>query len=290
MSKKHTQFNKGGNAGFQKKSWDSGLKTAKYCGHCDAAEINIFLLPDVRQKIHAITDEVRHLKIEWLGYLIGTRKDDNVTITEMIVPEQLVSGGSVEVLDQEFAHENLIGTVHLHPFGGKAGFSMTDEDNIGENHDVMIVMNIDGEMKGSAFQTLECGATMRVDAKVVLVQTPNPDLDKFVDESLLKIKVFTPAPTQPNIQTQYSQMPQYGVRYCGKCRGEIKEARLFINSVAYCEVCLYAEGKPNKPIDTVTCVDCKKVVTQAEAEVAWGIPRCKTCFETWDSLVHVVAK
>ena len=223
-------------------AWNSGLKTAKFCGRCDLPKPKIQLIPRVHEKIMAISDEVAHLNIEWLGYLMGQLTEGVLIIDDIFVPKQEVGGASVKVLEA-YSNERLLGTVHLHPFQNGAWFSSTDIDNIGENHTIMVVHDKAGTFKAQARHTLECGATMMVEADIEFDILPDPELQRFLADSLLNVTVKT---------TVY--LGQYDAdvtittakRWCGACRKLMTSTELgrMVDNVEVCTSCFTNNKKP----------------------------------------------
>jgi hypothetical protein len=86
---------------------------------------------------------------EWLGYLVGEWDNDiDVSISGLIIPKQITTRASVDVLDcpENRAIENIVGVIHSHPFTSSApSFSGTDERFINSNHDISIVMGNTGQ-------------------------------------------------------------------------------------------------------------------------------------------------
>lgn len=283
MSKKHKITT---NSVSIEDGWDSGVKTAKFCGRCDIAKLTIFLLPAVDEKIQAMNDTLDKLNIEWLGYLLGEKQEDGAyRIDDVIIPEQVVSGASVQVTEK-YSNERLIGTVHLHPFQNGKFFSETDEEKIGENHDVMIVTTPRGEYKGSARYFLECDALMQADAEVEVLAVPNPELDEFLKAGIEKIKVkkFESKVYQANEpKSNYS-----GHRYCGSCRQELLQHQTthFDGGVEYCLPC-YHRRPSNTTEGGMKCHDCEKHTVWSMLEWEQGVARCKPCHTAWKENVGV---
>ena len=274
MSKKNRQQKASANSVSTGTEWDSDLKTAKFCGRCDLPKPAITLMPQVYERILRITAEVESQNVEWLGYLMGHIDEGGVyVISEIFVPKQEVSGGHVEVLEA-YSNERLLGTGHLHPFNNGAWFSSTDDTFIGANHSVMIVHDKNLNFKGQARLALECGATIMTDAIVQLMTIPNPEMDKFLEDSLLNILT---RPVPPVTSTLYT-----GARYCGACRRVMvpKELSRMVEGVEVCTPCFNADKKPTPTLYAnpgKTCETCETYTPWADVFWVNGKWQCKNC-------------
>ncbi len=139
----------------------------------------------VHLQILAITARVKNL--EWLAYLIGSVADETYTVTDIVVPKQLVTAGSVVVTEPR-GDNGIIGTVHLHPFGGKPGFSGTDDTYIGGNHKCMLVCNNQGDYAAKTREGLPCGSSILADADFQIVLPAPEKIAAFVDAALVNIE------------------------------------------------------------------------------------------------------
>lgn len=186
-----------------KKCWTTEVKNVTACDGVPKTKGFIDLPYTLDCQIKAMSLKVNDL--EWLAYLIGTVDGDALyTVTDLYVPEQLVTGGSVVVTEphDEELMGKVIGTVHLHPFGGKAFLSGTDEEYIGGNHDVTIVTTKTGEYTAKYRKKLPCGHIMLVDAEVDVVMPDPGDLIGFINTNFPKIKREFPHPVAP-VNTVY---------------------------------------------------------------------------------------
>lgn len=165
--------------------WKTEIKFVTKCDFHDEESGVIFMPIDVHTKIMAMTDAMG--STEWLGYLVGVEKGGAYTIFDLNVPEQEVTGASVDVIGT--TPEKVIGTIHSHHNMG-AFFSGTDDEFIGSNHDVMIVVGSD-EYKARIRRKLPCGAFINAEAQI-RIYSPDIDTKKFVDDNMPKIqkKVF----------------------------------------------------------------------------------------------------
>jgi len=152
------------------------------CGLIDEERTPLIFIPvEIHTKIVAMSDAMGHM--EWLGYLRGKAAGENYSITDVYVPEQEVSSGSVEVTGRiEF--NDVVGTVHSH-HGMGAFFSGTDDEFIGNNHDVMIVYG-SGEYKARIRRLLKCGSYINLDAEIRIF-SPEVNVDEFIKESKKRI-------------------------------------------------------------------------------------------------------
>ncbi len=183
------------------------------CGACKTKP-TIIISWEADNKARGITSEVH--EYEWLGYLIGkyNEKTDTFTVTDIFVPEQVVSAGSVDVTG-DWGKDDVIGTIHLHPDKAAPSFSPIDDNYIGGNHPMMVVTNLNGLYAGRAKVGLPCDHTILKDAEV-LVDIPEIEgLSKFVIEVTEKIKVFVaPVHTPGRVvaQAQFGgQQTSYGL-------------------------------------------------------------------------------
>ena len=165
--------------------FDSELKCVKECSLVSDDKWEIALSYPVYQKIWSLYNEYKSL--EWLGYLVGTKIGTVYTVTALLIPEQEVTSTSVEVDPDDPVSKNpsIVGTVHSHVNMG-VFFSGTDEDYIGLNHDVMVVVS-KGEMKAQVRVAAPCGALKKNDAEVTVDYPPIPNMDRFI--TLAKSKI-----------------------------------------------------------------------------------------------------
>lgn len=206
--------------------WSVGTKRVE---KCELAPKNFLVsIPYVvDRKIHAVSKKMD--KLEWLGYLVGDEVQDVYFVHDVIVPEQVVTAGSVEVTAPLAGRPDVLGTIHLHPFsGGGMFFSNTDEHYIGGNNRINIVTNPEGKYKGMVKVTLPCGSISLVDTDIIVEDAPAPKgIDKFVDESIGKITeyvappVTTPVKQVTKAADSYPYAQSFPVYYCAECRAEI---------------------------------------------------------------------
>jgi hypothetical protein len=140
-----------------------------------------------------------------LGYLKGTIPDaHNIIVEDIIVAKQEVTAGSVDVLEPPMK-EGIVGSVHQHPGGGGQGFlSSIDRDDVGGNYDVVISVNASGNYCAESKKKLPCGASILVEAKVVVIYPYEKEAEDFVAASMPNIlEVKYVQPKQPNLPIIY---------------------------------------------------------------------------------------
>jgi proteasome lid subunit RPN8/RPN11 len=165
------------------KYWKSGLETT-VCGMVPSAKVQIH--PLAHQKIQALMGEFKNQ--EWLGYLTGKVKDGTFLVRDVVIPKQEASVASVQVLAQARTPEKLIGVIHSHHTMGSF-FSGTDEEFINANHNLSIVVSVQG-YKAEVRLKAPCGALVKKEAKVEIYFTP-ANLDEFLTEAKKNIKAQT---------------------------------------------------------------------------------------------------
>lgn len=176
--------------------WESGLKVTDSCGiHSKDWKPSVEMSSVVYHKINAMNHAMESK--EWLGYLVGIHQpeQDIYQITNILVPEQVISYSNVEVTDEAMVLANVIGSVHWHHNMG-AFFSKTDEDSVGANHDIMIVTSKRG-WKAQVRKVLPCGHFLTVEATIHIQYPPPRNLQQFVDTAKAKLTVKTYTPTAP---------------------------------------------------------------------------------------------
>jgi hypothetical protein len=170
--------------------------------NCDfhTKKSTLYLANDVHEAICAITDQIKNT--EWLGYLHGHKdQDGDFIIEKLTIPEQEVTGGSVDVLVPE-DDKDIIGTVHLHPWPNAGGFSGTDDEYISSNHEISILTDTGYHYHGQTKVTLPCGGKMLMEATVVVERPYYPDLDEILASVAKNVK--KPAPATVVIETKPS--------------------------------------------------------------------------------------
>ena len=167
--------------------WTTNTKRVKECEVIDKEGYEIHIPVDIHTKIEVLSEEVGNL--EWLGYLLGQAPVEGKVfhIEGIEVPEQEVTAGSVDVT-KPLNRPDVLGTVHLHPMGGGAFLSTTDDTFVGGNHPVTISFNHAGVYKAVVKKMLPCQASVLIEAKVVVDKPLPADLTEFVIGATDKIK------------------------------------------------------------------------------------------------------
>jgi len=173
--------------------WDVKIPTVKKCELC-GEKGRIYVDHTIYAKIEKLTEKVDN---EWLGYLVGKDLGNGrFHVTDLSIPEQEVTGGSVDVdTDKVILPEGCIGVVHSHNNMG-AFFSGTDDTYINSNHNASIVVNKKGEYKAKVDLTLPCNHKLEQEAVVEVVYPSVEGLDEYVEAVKEKIKerVYVAAP------------------------------------------------------------------------------------------------
>ena len=173
--------------GVQQESWSSGLTTVETCGLVhdkDSPKPAIYMSYVVYCSILAMCKHMGTL--EWLGYLTGKKGEEgNYSVTGVLVPEQEVTGTSVDEIG-EVETSNIIGTVHSHHNMG-AFFSGTDNHFIGSNHEVMVVFG-GNTTKQQIRRHLPCGAYISLEADLLIFGPNYKGAASFIEHNKDKIK------------------------------------------------------------------------------------------------------
>lgn len=196
----------------KEKCWDSDLEILKTCSLMEKKTAIVVLNYEIDLKIKGITEYMG--STEWLGYLTGTWDNEKAigVITNLIIPEQEVTGISVKVTET-VPQTHIIGTVHTHGSGkGAAAFSTTDETYLMGNHPITLLVLSNG-YEAKARIKAPCGHLMLIDAQVSIFY---PDQKELIDEIKEKItkKSWSPAEGYKGLQGQlpfpYSHEQLYG--------------------------------------------------------------------------------
>ena len=175
------------------------------CTSCPYIKGNVYVTPTAYSKITALME---HFDVEWLGYLIGKWEGDNVHVTDLSIPEQKTTGGSVDHVEGELPRGH-VGVIHSHVRMG-AFFSGTDDTWINDNHNVSIVVSKKNGVANLDFKTqvrkkVPCGANMLMEMNVVRV---DQDQRSWLQSVVEKVKsyVYRPSVTVVTGAPGYTQM------------------------------------------------------------------------------------
>jgi predicted RNA-binding Zn-ribbon protein involved in translation (DUF1610 family) len=162
----------------------------KTCGKCKK-EIPVWISNAAKQKMKLFMKWSG--RCEWLAYLIGNFENDIATVEDLYLPIQSASSTLVNnVESDEYNKRQVIGVIHSHhEMGGasdshKPGFSGHDESFINSNHNISLLIAKDG-ISGLVRIKTECGAYIRVPAKVKLIEDYDFDVDGLKEEFQSKI-------------------------------------------------------------------------------------------------------
>jgi hypothetical protein len=154
--------------------WESDIDMIK---NCDKApeEIEVLVSPLAKDKIDRLM--AMFPNIEWLAYLVGSTDKEN-SVTDIYIPSQVVSSGSVTNVDSSVCNKmNIIGVIHSHHTMGN-GFSGTDNEWINQNHDISLCISNNG-INGQVRWKTPCGSLKVVKARTKLNLQVNYDVEEF---------------------------------------------------------------------------------------------------------------
>jgi len=249
--------------------WHTGVQRVKNCEVEASKDKKLIVLTwQVNEKVRAMSEEM--VDLEWLGYLQGKESEEGYYITDISVPKQEVTAGSVDVLEPIDA----LGTVHLHPGKGTPGHSGTDDKYIAGNHTVMVVTNLLGDYEGHVKVDLPCGASYLAKADVMVERVLPADLDEFFIKgvaNILELKPIVKEPINTVVQTCQGNTPRTLI--CAKCQKPVgQEHEAWVKGVLYHSYC-----QPT----TISryCYNCKTYVTAGYSEGSWnkGSWLCPDC-------------
>ena len=189
--------------------WESEIDIVKECGKAPTS-IRVNIKPVVRRKIDLLMDKYKSR--EWLGYLIG----EGFNVHDLVIPDQIATGGSVDNVDYEFPMGlKVVGVIHSHHNMG-ASFSSKDDEWINKNHDISILVSHSGVAAQCRWSS-PCGAKKIVPGKIVIDYDVVLDEKQFLEAAEIKIK----APELP----QYNQYNwQNRFQHIGMNQSDIDES------------------------------------------------------------------
>lgn len=241
-------------------TWHSGLETYKKCPHDEP--IHVLISPEVVSSVHYLCratgdgEEAIIKGTEFMVYLLGEGDEEAVYVTDVYVPKQDVSVGSVKLTEQVEV-ENIVGVLHKHPGAGKPSFSHTDDTCLNVNHDVSIVIPSTGlwsDWTGSGRRLVQDGDDsfyVKTDLKMHMLMpvVKTEDLEEVVREKLKR--TYT-----------------YGGTYGGTA-GPYGTGGGSAQRPAWKDL----DRKKKEEDDTLICPDCHKEVLEEGLEQWW----CENC-------------
>ena len=164
--------------------WSTGKETVNACEIYNGCAQTVQLSPAVYVKVQHLLKKYPHL--EWLAYLVGKQTADGYIGTDILIPKQEQSSGTVDLDPTEEADlHSVIGTIHSHHSMG-AFFSGTDDAFIVPNHPVAIVVSTSG-WACKVRAELPCGHYIAGKASLSMSTAVNADLSeitKIADEKI----------------------------------------------------------------------------------------------------------
>ena len=178
----------GGAVNNHSDSWEVEIDQVHECSKVPK-EQKVLIELFAKRKIMALMK--KYPSIEWLAYLLGDKENDPYTVTDIFIPQQVVTATSVDnIVCEQFNELPIIGVMHSHHGMGN-GFSGTDHEWINQNHNISLCISKSG-IAGQVRFTTPCGALKIIPAKIK-VKYPESDFnfDDWVKEETEKIKTRT---------------------------------------------------------------------------------------------------
>jgi hypothetical protein len=184
----------------KEKCWESDIDMVKNCDKAPV-EIEVLVSPLAKDKIDRLM--TMFTNTEWLAYLVGSPDKEN-SVTDIYIPSQVVSSGSVTNVDSSICNKmNIIGVIHSHHTMGN-GFSGTDNEWINQNHDISLCISNNG-INGQVRWKTPCGSLKVVKARVKLDLQVDYDVEEFekmVNERLSRSNTFGVLRKQGNFNNE----------------------------------------------------------------------------------------
>jgi hypothetical protein len=166
--------------------WTVEIKMLENCSEAPKS-VPVIIKPLVKMKIDKLM--VMFPSIEWLAYFIGNATNDKYVIEDILIPEQVVSAGSVSNVKFSVPiGKTVIGVGHSH-HGMGSFFSGTDRDFINSNHNLSIVVSRN-DMKGQVRWKAPCGGYKIVDTDIIVDLGIEWDIEQFEKDVDGKIKTW----------------------------------------------------------------------------------------------------
>ena len=159
-------------------------------------DVEIWIKPSIDVKLRYIAEKLRFL--EFVAYLKIEKieREDKIIyfVYDMYIPKQIVTQASFEVDKEELGKVlEYEGVVHLHPWRGESSFSHIDKTCVNLNHEISILMTLDGYTEASVKVRVPCGKTLIVtlprDKIKVCDKEVLSELDKL--DELIREKITT---------------------------------------------------------------------------------------------------
>jgi len=164
--------------------WHVENLVIKSCGVCDDREQIIQIPSEIDQKLKML---VKNIDTEWLLYLKYNKEENDkkvtYTVTDIVIPDQTVSGTSVTDIQPI---EGDVGVIHAHQFTSSKFFSKTDQDYVNSNNAFSLTINGTGEYLGVVRTKTQCNRYVILDAKVEIVQNVDKEFLDNVKSHLKK--------------------------------------------------------------------------------------------------------
>ena len=166
--------------------WTVEIKMLSECSEAPK-NVPVTIKPLVKMKIDKLMQMFPN--IEWLAYFIGEAKNNEYIVDDILIPEQVVSAGSVSNIHFSVPiGKTVIGVGHSH-HGMGSFFSGTDKDFINSNHNLSIVVSRN-DMKGQVRWKAPCGGYKIVDAEIIIDLGIVWDVEEFKKDIEGKIKTW----------------------------------------------------------------------------------------------------
>jgi len=150
---------------------DTGVRIYKSCPYAERRKV--LLYPKVYGAIRYLLSEFRFR--EWLIYVYGEERGNEIHVKDFYVPEQEVTASSVKVIEDDYPKENLLGSIHSH--NSMASFrSCVDVDH--HNYPLQIVVNNDLEFTCAYKFKAPCGHFLECECDVELYIPMDVRIDK----------------------------------------------------------------------------------------------------------------
>lgn len=166
--------------------WEVKIDCVTACSKVEK-EINAFISRNARKKAMLYMKWAK--RREWLGYLVGEKKDDGYHIYDIHLPDQRTSSTLVDKVNtNDYNQLKIVGVIHSHHEMGagdadKPSFSGHDAEFINSNHNLSLLAGVDrksGGFKivGIARVFTPCGSAMKIKASVKAMKEKMSDEDQ----------------------------------------------------------------------------------------------------------------